>query len=302
MELVFLGTSSALPSKFRNHSAVALKAYGEIFLFDCGEGTQRQMSIIKLSPMKITKIFITHLHGDHFLGLAGLIQSMGFRGRKQPLNIFGPKGMVKILEYLLQLGYFSLSFDIKVHEIENGTIFEEEGYKVECCMMNHTVPNYAYSIIEKRKPKFIKEKALSYGIKPGPDYGKLQKGMPVKVGDKIIKPEQVLGPERKGIKIVYSGDTRPCPQMVKFAQNANILIHESTFESKYGDKSQENGHSTTIEAAEIAKKAKVNKLILTHISTRYKNTDLMEKEAQNIFKNSVIAEDFKEIEVKRNGD
>ncbi|AXV38179.1 MAG: ribonuclease Z [Methanobacterium sp. BRmetb2] len=301
MELIFLGTSSALPTKFRNHSSIALKAYGEIFLFDCGEGTQRQMSKMKLSPMKINKIFITHFHGDHFLGIPGIIQTMGFRGRKSPLHIFGPSGIVEIVEHIVKLGYFSLTFDIHVHEIKNGTIFEEEDYKIKCAQMNHTVPNFAYSIIEKRRPKFLRDKALSYGIKPGPDYGKLQKGVAVKVGDRFIKPEQVLGPARKGIKIVYSGDTRPCREMVEFADKADVLIHESTFESKHNDKAQENGHSTVIQAAEIAKKAKVNKLILTHISTRYKKVDLLEKEATNIFKNSMIAEDFMIYEVKRHG-
>ncbi|GAB4309795.1 MAG: ribonuclease Z [Methanobacteriaceae archaeon] len=302
MELIFLGTSSALPTKFRNHSAVALKAYGEIFLFDCGEGTQRQMSKMKLSPMKISKIFITHFHGDHFLGLPGIIQTMGFRGRKSPIHIFGPAGLGKIMEHIVKLGYFSLTFDIHIHEIKKGVIIEEEDYKIECCPMDHTITNIAYSIIEKRKPKFLREKALSLGIKPGPDYGKLQRGKSIKIGSELIKPEQVLGPERKGIKIVYSGDTRPCPEMVEFANEADVLIHESTFESKHINKALENGHSTVTQAAEIAKKAKVNKLILTHISTRYKKTDQLDKESRKIFKNSVIAEDFMIYEVKRLGD
>lgn len=302
MELVFLGTSSAIPTSHRNHSAIALKAFGEIFLFDCGEGTQLQMSKAKISPMKINNIFITHFHGDHILGLPGIIQSMAFRGRKKPLHIFGPKGLIEMVNIIRNFGYFSLTFEIYMHEVEEGIIFEEENYRVECSKMNHTVLNFAYSICEKRRPKFIREKAIEFGIKPGPDFGKLQRGIPVKVGDKIIKPEQVLGTERKGRKIVYSGDTRPSDQMIGFARDADVLIHESTFEGMYGDKAYEMGHSTSTQAAEIAKKANAKRLILTHVSTRYKKSDILEREAEEIFENSVVAEDFMQIEIKRSVD
>jgi ribonuclease Z len=299
MELVFLGTSSAIPTSHRNHSAMALKAFGEIMLFDCGEGTQLQMSKAKISPMKISNIFITHFHGDHILGLPGIIQSMAFRGRKNPLHIFGPKGLVEMINIIRNFGYFSLTFEIYMHEISEGIILEKENYGVSCSKMNHTVLNFAYNIYEKRRPKFIREKALDLGIKPGPDFGKLQQGIAVKVGDSIIQPEQVLGEERKGRKIVYSGDTSPSRQMVEFAKDADVLIHESTFEGIYGDKAYEMGHSTSVQAAEIAKKANVKKLILTHVSTRYKKSDILETEAREIFENSTVAEDFMQIEVKR---
>lgn len=299
MELVFLGTSSAIPTSHRNHSAVALKAFGEIFLFDCGEGTQLQMSKAKISPMKINNIFITHFHGDHILGLPGIIQSMAFRGRKNPLHIFGPKGLVEMVNIIRNFGYFSLTFEIYMHEIDDGIILEEENYRISCSKMNHTVLNFAYSVYEKRRPKFIREKAIALGVIPGPDFGKLQQGNPVKVGDTLIQPEQVLGEERKGLKIVYSGDTTPSEDMVKFAKDADLLIHESTFEGDYGDKAYEMGHSTSVQAAEIAKKANVKQLILTHVSTRYKKSDILETEAKEIFENSTVAEDFMEIEVGR---
>ncbi|MCZ3364776.1 MULTISPECIES: ribonuclease Z [Methanobacterium] len=299
MELVFLGTSSAIPTRHRNHSSIALKAFGEIFLFDCGEGTQLQMSKAKISPMKINNIFITHFHGDHILGLPGIIQSMAFRGRKNPLHIFGPKGLVEMVNIIRNFGYFSLTFEIYMHEIDDGIILEEENYRVSCSKMNHTVLNFAYGIYEKRRPKFIREKAIALGINPGPDFGKLQQGIPVKVGDKVIQPEQVLGGERKGRKIVYSGDTTPSEGMVEFAKDADLLIHESTFEGIYGDKAYEMGHSTSVQAAEIAKKANVKRLILTHVSTRYKKSDILESEAKEIFENSTVAEDFMEIEVER---
>jgi len=301
MELIFLGTSSALPTVKRNHSAIALKAFGEVMLFDCGEGTQRQMSRIKLSPMKVDHIFITHLHGDHFLGLPGMIQSMAFRGRKEPLHIYGPEGMIKTVENIKNLGYYALSFPIHAYEVTEGTVLQTDEYLIECCPTHHSVLNLAYSVEEIRSPKFLREKAIELGLKPGPDFGKLQKGIPVEVDGTFIKPEQVLGAKRKGIKIVYSGDTKPCPEMVQFASGADVLIHESTYESSQELKAIENGHSTTTHAAKIAKEAEVSELILTHISTRYRDSDKLKTEASQVFDKVIVAEDFLNIEVKRHG-
>jgi ribonuclease Z len=298
MEIIFLGTSSALPTKHRNHSAIALKAFGEIILLDCGEGTQRQMTQAKLSPMKVNKILLTHFHGDHFLGLPGLVQSMAFRGRKSALHVFGPVGTSCIIDYIKNLGYFTLSFPIHTYELDSGLFIENEDYKVSCCPTKHTVPNLAYSIEEKRSPKFLQEKAMALGVKPGPDFGKLQAGVSINLGDKKVLPEQVLGEERKGRRIVYSGDTRPCSDMINFSQGVDILIHESTFDNSHQDKAVENGHSTASEAAKIAKTAQVRKLILTHISTRYRDTDLLLEEALKIFENSQMAQDLMRIEVK----
>lgn len=301
MELIFLGTSSALPTVKRNHSSIALKAFGEVMLFDCGEGTQRQMSRIKLSPMKVDHIFITHLHGDHFLGLPGMIQSMAFRGRKEPLHIYGPEGMIKTVENIKNLGYYALSFPIHAYEVTEGTVLQTDEYLIECCPTHHSVPNLAYSVEEKRSPKFLREKAIELGLKPGPDFGKLQKGIPVEVDGTLIKPEQVLGAKRKGIKIVYSGDTKPCLEMVQFASGADVLIHESTYESSQESKAIENGHSTTTHAAKIAKEAEVSELILTHISTRYRDSAKLKTEASQVFDKVIVAEDFLNIEVKHHG-
>jgi ribonuclease Z len=299
MELVFLGTSSAIPSNQRNHSAVALKAFGEVMLFDCGEGTQRQMTRIKLSPMKVDHIFISHLHGDHFLGLPGIIQSMAFRGRKEPLNIYGPEGIGKTVEYIKNLGYYFLSFPIHIHELEEGTVIEEEEFVIKCCPTLHSVFNLAYSVEEKKNPRFLRDKAINLGLKPGPDFGKLQKGIPVKLGDMIIRPEQVLGEERHGRKIVYSGDTQPCAEMVKFSAQADVLIHDSTFDASREEKAHETGHSTCFQAAEVAKKAKVHCLILTHISTRYSDTSVLKTGAAQIFENVTVAEDLMNVEVEK---
>ena len=301
MELIFLGTSSALPTIKRNHSSIALKAFGEVMLFDCGEGTQRQMARIKLSPMKVDHIFITHLHGDHFLGLPGMIQSMAFRGRTEPLHIYGPDGIIKTVESIKNLGYYALSFPIHVYEVTEGTVLQTDEYLVECCPTHHSILNLAYSVEEKRSPKFLREKAIQLGLKPGPDFGKLQKGIPVEVDGTMIKPDQVLGEKRKGRKVVYSGDTKPCPEMVQFASGADVLIHESTYESAQESKAIENGHSTTTHAAMIAKEAEVSELILTHISTRYRDSDKLRTEANQVFDKVILAEDFLNIEVKRHG-
>jgi ribonuclease Z len=299
MELIFLGTSSAIPTNHRNHTAIALKGFGEIILLDCGEGTQRQMTRARLSPMKINKIFISHFHGDHILGIPGMIQSMAFRGRTEPLHIFGPPGLLNLIMNMKSLGYFALTFEIKVHEVTGGTVLEETDYTVSCCITKHSVLNLSYCFKEKREPKFLKENALKYGVKPGPDFGKLQRGISVKVGDIEVKPEQVLGEKRTGRKIVYSGDTSPCDQMIELSSDADILIHESTFNNSHKDNALETGHSTAAMAAEIAKKACVKKLLLTHISTRYKETKTLEKEALEVFEDSCVADDMMVFEVEQ---
>ena len=297
MELTFLGTSSAVPSKHRNHASIALKAFGEVMLFDCGEGTQRQLANAKISPMKIDKIFISHLHGDHILGLPGLIQSMGFRGRVEPLHIYGPAGINQLNEVISHFGYFTIEFPIKFHDLFEGKIIENEEYIIECVKTKHNVDNLAYSICEKKKPRFLREKAIELGVSPGPDFGKLHNGFEVKVGEKVIKPEQVLGEKRHGLKIVYSGDTKPCEAMIEFAKGSSVLIHESTYKTEDEIKATNNFHSTAAQAAKIAKEANVEKLILTHISTRYTNTDDLEKEAIEVFENSKVAYDFMNLEL-----
>lgn len=299
MDITFLGTSSALPNKNRNHPAIALKSFGEIILLDCGEGTQRQMSIAGLSPMKVNHIFISHLHGDHFLGLPGLIQSMAFRGRTEPLHIFGPWRTAKLVDHIENLGYYSINFSIHTHEVSSGLIIDKPEYKVYCSMAEHSVPNLAYLIEEKRSPKFLKDKALELGLKPGPDFGKLQSGVSVELDGEIIHPEQVLGKERKGRRIAYSGDTKPCANVLSLSEDADVLIHESTFDELLKDRAVETGHSTAGEAARIAKEARVKKLILTHISTRYQDPEKLYKEALDIFEDSILACDFMTFEVKR---
>lgn len=297
MELTFLGTSSAVPSIKRNHPSIVLKAFGEVMLLDCGESTQRQLAFAKISPMKITKIFLSHFHGDHILGLPGLIQSMGFRGRTSTLHIYGPKGLNILKEPILNLGYCLIEFPIEFHEIDSGTIVETEEYIIKCIETKHNVINLAYSIEEKKKPRFLRDKALELGVPIGPDFGKLHNGEEIEINGNIIKPSDVLGSPRKGKKVCYSGDTMPCEAMIELSKNCDLLIHESTYINEDYDKAKQNAHSTASDAANIAKEANVEKLIITHISTRYKNDKILIEQAKKVFKNTYLANDLMRIEI-----
>lgn len=300
MEIIFLGTSSAVHSKDRNHPSIALKAFGDVMLFDCGEGTQRQILHTKVSPMKISKIFLTHYHGDHILGLPGLLQSMSLHGRESKLTIYGPYGLNDIKEAICNLGYCAIEFPVEFVEIDSGIIIDSDEYFITAQRVKHNVPTLAYSIEEKKKPKFLREKAIELGVPVGPAFGRLHNGEEIEVDGKIIKPEQVLGEPRKGIKITYSGDTVPCEEMIYLAQDSTLLIHESTFIQKDASNAEEHAHSTSTDAAYIAKQSNSKELILTHISTRYSDDyeEIMLNEAREVFENTRLAEDFLEIELK----
>ena len=299
MEIIFLGTSSAVHSKDRNHPSIALKAFGDVMLFDCGEGTQRQILFTKVSPMKISKIFITHYHGDHILGLPGLLQSMGLHGRESKLTIYGPEGLHQIRDAIYNLGYCMIEFPIEFIEIDTGIIEETDEYIISSQKVRHNVPCLAYSIEEKKKPRFLREKAIELGVPVGPAFGKLHNGEEVEVDGRIIKPEQVLGEPRKGKKITYSGDTRPCEEIIQFAKDSTLLIHESTFLKQDSLNAEEHAHSTSVDAAYVARESNSDKLILTHISTRYSNdfSEKMLEEAKEIFENTEIAYDLMEREL-----
>ena len=296
MEVTFFGTSSAVHSKDRNHPSIALKAFGDVFLFDCGEGTQRQLLFTNVSPMKISKVFITHFHGDHILGLPGLLQSMSLNGRESKLTVYGPRGLNKLKDAIYSLGYCAIEYPVEFIEIDTGIIEETDEYVIRAQSVRHNVPSLAYSIEEKKKPRFLREKAIELGVPVGPAFGKLHNGEEIEINGRIIKPEQVLGPPRKGIKITYSGDTRPCEEMIMFARDSTLLIHESTFIQKEAQNAEEYGHSTSKDAAFVARESNSKKLIITHISTRYgeEYAQVMLKEAQEIFENTELAEDCME--------
>ena len=300
MRIIFLGTSGSWPTIKRSAPSLAIKRSGEVILFDCGEGTQRQLQKSNLSYMQISKIFITHFHGDHFLGIPGLVQTMQLNDRELPLHIYGPKGMIKLVNQLLTLGYFSPNYKIISHEVDEGSILDFNDYTISIIRVKHGVPTIAYCLEEKMRPgKFNKPKALKLGIPEGPLFSKLQRGEEITLENgKKIKPNMVLGPPRKGRKIVISGDTNPIEKMIDFAKNADVLIHEATFDSSFEDISSSYGHSTAKQAANIAKKANVDKLLLNHISPRYLDSNIIQNEAREVFKNSYAVKDFQEIDVK----
>jgi ribonuclease Z len=299
LNIIFLGTGGSWPTVKRNVTSIAVKRGSEVILFDCGEGTQRQFQKSKLSHMQISKIFITHFHGDHFLGLPGLIQTMQLNDRDKPLHVYGPKGMIRLLQQLLSLGYFKPGYKIVAHEVVDGDVLDFDDYAIRVLRVKHGVPAIAYSLEEKKRPgKFDKPKALRLGIPEGPLFSKLQKGKTIKLKDgREITPDMVLGSPRKGRKIVISGDTTPCDKMIDFSRNADVLIHDATFDSSLEGVAGEYGHATAFQAAEIAKKADVKKLFLTHISPRYLDHRVLENDARKIFKNSFVSKDFQEIEV-----
>ncbi len=296
MRITFLGTTAAVPTRERNHSAVALHYMNEIILLDCGEGTQNQMIKAKVSFMKIKKIFITHFHGDHFLGLPGLIQTMSLNERTEPLYIYGPRGIDYLVEVVKSLGAYDLNFEIIPVEIKNNFKIEEKNYIIKCVEVDHNIETYGIIFEEKKGRKFLLEKALSLGLKPSPLFKKLQEGEEVVVNGRVIKPDDVLGEKKKGFKVVYSSDTRPCRAIEENCRDA-ILIHDSTFDATLKKDAEEKKHSTCEEAAEVAKRGRARELYLTHISPRYKDDKILVEQARKVFEKTYVARDLMQVEL-----
>ncbi|MBN1678348.1 MAG: ribonuclease Z [Candidatus Thermoplasmatota archaeon] len=299
MKIVFLGTGGTYPSKLRNVTSIAVQMPGEVVMFDCGEGTQRQLMHSSVSFMKIRKIFISHLHADHFLGIPGLIQSMSLNGREDALEVFGPNGTSSNVRSMLRLGYFKSGFEVETKDIEPDEELDFSSYTVRCVEAEHTVPSLAYALQETSRPgRFDVQRAEALGIPEGPMFRKLQQGRPVTVKGRRIEPGDVLGPARAGRKVVYSGDTRPSPRIVELARDADVLIHDCTLDSSHSTLAADFGHSTAAEAATVAKEASVGMLFLVHLSPRYESHEVVEEEARSIFMNSKVAEDLSEYVVR----
>ncbi len=290
-----------MPTPSRNPSAIAVNREGELMLFDCGEGTQRQMMRAK-TGMTINSIFITHFHADHVLGIPGLLQTMALQGRKETLEIYGPRHVDNFLYHLLSLGYVGKGFDVKAIELNPGDVVERQGYKIKAVKTLHNVVSIGYVLEENMRPgRFNRERAIELGIKPGPLFSKLQSGHSIMVDNKEITPEQVLGAPRPGRKIVYTGDTRPCESVIEASRDADLLIHDASMSEETQDYAIDYMHSTALEAAEVAKKASVRQLILTHISARHSDlgsASKLEAEAKRVFDNSEVARDLMTVEVE----
>lgn len=298
IRVTFLGTAASRPTVGRNVSALVINREGELLLFDCGEGTQRQMMRFG-TGFGIDDIFITHMHADHFLGVIGLLRTMGLQGREAPVRLWAPEGGGQILHDAVNLGVERVPFGIEIRELEPGARVERGEYDVVAYRTQHGGRSLGYALIEHpRLGRFNPDRARELGVPEGPLFGKLHRGESVEVDGRIITPEELVGPPRPGRRIVYSGDTRPCRETVEIATGADLLVHDATFGEDEADRARATGHSTAREAALVARKAGAARLVLTHISARYaEDPRALEREARRVYPRAVVAYDGMEVEV-----
>ena len=293
-EILFLGTGASVPSKDRSLPCVAVRQGRSISLFDCGEGSQRQLMISPFSFMKIDRIFITHLHGDHILGLPGLLQTMGMSGRKEPVSVYGPTGLLKALKSMLDACEGELEYELRIEEVEGEEEFSFDSFDVTVFRTIHNTPSVGYLYREHERPgTFNREKAEKLGLIPGEEFSRLQAGETVKG----VRPEQVIGPSRNGCSMVYTGDTVPCGEVEKASENVDVLIHEATYTEEDSGLAKEHFHSTAKAAADVAVKCGVRMLALIHVSNRYGDTEQSLAEAKTVFENTIAPADFQMLTV-----
>ncbi|MBN8208180.1 ribonuclease Z [Bacillus sp. NTK071] len=302
MEITFLGTGAGIPSTKRNVSSSALRLdSGDIWLFDCGEATQHQILSASITLSKITRIFISHLHGDHIFGLPGILGSRSFQGGESELVLYGPKGIKSFIECALRVSNTHLRYPLRMEEIEDGMELKEKGFTIETGLLEHGIDSYGYRVEEDDKPGPLNaNKLMELGVKPGPIYKKLKCGESIELENgQIIRPDDVIGPVIKGRCIVICGDTRYSIKAVNLAKGADLLVHEATFSEDKQMLARDYFHSTTAEAAGVAYKAEVSKLLINHISSRYQEHDVhrLLNEARAVFQNTDIAHDQMTIQI-----
>ena len=299
MKLVFLGTSAAQPTERRGLSCICLERDGEILMFDAGESAQISYMKSGLGWNKKMKIFVTHLHGDHCVGILGLLQTMSMQNRTETLEIFGPSGIEEFIAANIKVLNFGLSFPVLINIIKDEKIIDNEKFSIYTCKANHSITAYSYLFEEKDKPgRFNVEKAKKLGIPEGELWRKLQNGNQIENNGETINPEQVLGEKRPGKKIGISGDTMPTNELEKFFNECDYLVFDSTFLDEEKQRAQDTCHSTAKQAATLGKNAKIKNLILTHFSTRYKDEVGHLNEAREIHNSVITARDLLEIEIK----
>lgn len=287
----------------RNVSALAVAREAEWLLFDCGEGTQTQIARAGLSPSRLTAVFITHLHGDHFNGLPGLLSTMGLDQRTRELTLRGPRGIREYKDTLERLRVSFVTYPVELREFaslpELSAVHESTDYTVSACQLDHRIFALGYRVDEHPRPgRFNVERAVSIGVPEGPLWGRLQSGEDVQLADgRIVQPSDVLGPERPGKSVAYCLDTRPCAASVELARGVDLLIHEATYTEEFVQEARDYGHSTAAQAARTALDAGARRLLITHFSTRFPDPTPLLEEARAIFPNTVLAEDLTEIEV-----
>jgi ribonuclease Z len=270
LRLTFLGTSAAQPTIRRNLTALAIRRERELYLVDCGEGTQRQL-ILFGTGFDVAAIFFTHFHADHYLGAIGFLRTLSMQGRTAPLDVYGPKPARRLLETMLFTGTDKFSFEVRIHEVRPGESVRRDGCALEPFATDHRTPSVGWALVEDRRPgRFHPERAAALGIPSGPLFGALQRGEAVTLPDgRTIRAEEVVEPPRRGRRVVVSGDTRPCAGTVAAARAADVLVHDCTFGDAEAERAVETMHSTAREAARVAREAGVARLVLTHLSTRY---------------------------------
>jgi ribonuclease Z len=297
LDLVFLGTAGSMPTAQRAPAALLVRRGGERLLFDCAEGTQRQLLRSSVGLVELEEIFVTHFHADHILGLPGLFKTFSLRGRERLLEVYGPRGLVDLLGSLKRV-VGKLSYEVRVIELEPGDVLERDGYRLATFGVSHGVPALGWSLIEATRPgRFDVEAADALGVPSGPARGALQQGESVTSLDgRTVIPDQVLGPPRPGRKIVITGDTAPSETIVEAAWGADVFVTEATFAEEERERAEETMHQTAGQAAGIAQRANVGLLALTHLSNRYFGPEIA-REAREIFPDAVVPKDFDVVEV-----
>ena len=291
LSLFFVGTAGSVPTARRGLPALLLRRGADRILFDCGEGTQRQL-LRSVGLMDLTDVFITHFHADHWLGLPGMLKTFDLRAREKPLTIYGPPGLTRLLGSMRHV-WGGIGYEVEIVELADDEQVERAEYVIEPFPVVHRGTAYGYAVIEDDRPgRFDAQLAEQLGVKPGPDFGRLQRGETV-AG---VRPEQVIGEDRAGRKLVISGDTAPCDVLVEVAYRADVLVHEATFTREEAERARETQHSTAEQAAKAALEAEIRLLALVHLSTRYGGREIRE-EARAIFPDTVVPRDFDAIEV-----
>jgi ribonuclease Z len=297
LDVVFLGTSGSTPTAKRALAATLVRRGGERLLFDCAEGTQRQLLRCDVGLVDLEEIFLTHFHADHYLGLPGMLKTYSLRGRELPLTMYGPRGLRELVSTLRRI-FGRLTYPVELVELEPEARLRRDGYMLQTFAVDHGVSAVGYALVEDERPgRFDVETATRLGVPDGPERGILQRGQPVTLpGARVITPEQVLGPSRTGRKVVLSGDTAPTASVVEAATAADLLVHEATFLAEERERARETLHSTAGEAALVAREAGVRMLALTHVSTRYFGHQVVE-EARELFPATVVPRDFDLVDV-----
>jgi ribonuclease Z len=297
LDLVFFGTSGSVPTAQRAPSALLLRRGGERLLFDCGEGTQRQLLRSSVGLVELREVFVSHFHADHYLGLPGMLKTFALRGRELPLSVYGPPGLKELFGALRRI-FGRLTYRLELEELRPGDVLERGDYNLVTFPVAHVVQALGFALVEHPRPgRFDVEAADALGVPSGPERGLLQAGESVTLDDgRVVTPDEVLGPPRPGRKIVLSGDTGPSETVLEAARGAEVLVHEATFLEEERERAQETAHATALDAAALAREAEVGLLALTHLSNRYFGPEVA-REARTIFPDTVVPKDFDVIDV-----